>query len=308
MPKISILLPSLRPKLLQSTLFGISICSAGHDYEVIVVSPDPVSGERVRWVKETEKRGCIAAHLRAFEESAGDVIVLMTDDTIVLPGWLDAIATTIGEGEKQYFPYCVGLNRLNSRFVGTVFGKYYAYFPAISRRSLDAVGGLFDPRFTAHWADPDLGLRIWDAGGRVEFCEKARAAVSSLQRHFVEAAHKSSAFERDARSFMAKWGHLAGEEFSREIRAVNRDLPVEALQERTILMEPSHKVVVERRTLGQELRRRLRPPRYVRRFVTHDHVRSLYESTRMPRWSPARMYAYELGRLAAMGYLDPCGS
>lgn len=307
MTKFSILLPTLRPKLFQCALFGITFCSEGCDYEVIAVSPVPVAGERVRWIKETTTSGCIAANLQGYEECSGDLIVLMTDDTIVFPGWLQALEAAIREGESQHFPYCVGLNRVNLPVIGTVFGKYYAYFPAMSRRSLEAVGGLFDPQFVAHWADPDLGMRVWSAGGRVEFCENARAAVSSLQFHYAESKHKTSAFYADTERFLKKWGYLAGNEFSLDYRDVNRDLPRDVLRDRTVMIEQVRKgqKKVEpkpRRTFGSELQRRLRrPPPWVRHIPRH--VRSAYEWMHLRGWGPAEMYTYELGWLAERGYL-----
>lgn len=249
-PRFSILLPTLRRKLFEATLHTIYQHSQGLDYEIVVVSPFKVEGERIVWVEEKKAGGCIRAFADAYERSTGDIIVAMTDDTIALPGWLEAIDRWIVAGEKQYMPYCIGLNRVNVATLGTVFGKYYGYFPAISRRSIEAAGGWFyDPSFVGNWADPDLGMRVWDAGGRVEYCWEARIQMVTIQSQFAEAVHKAGRyFITDSETFWNKWNHTVPEFVrSRQFRDINADYHIDLMKDRTILIDYVPMEELERR-------------------------------------------------------------
>lgn len=243
-PRFSILLPTLRRKLFEATLHSIYANSKSNNYEIIVVSPFPVKGENIRWIEEKHAGGCIRAFADAYEQSRGDIIVAMTDDTMALPGWLDAIDRWIIEGEKKYMPYCVSLNRVNVPMLGTAYGKHYAYFPAISRRSIQAAGGLFyDPAFVGNWADPDLGMRVWEAGGRVEFCRDSYIFLVTLQAHFSEAAHKTGRyFAKDTELFCRRWGHIAPPELSSTfLRDINVNYSIDMAKDNTILIQPMEK-------------------------------------------------------------------
>lgn len=267
MPKFSILLPTLRPQLFASALHSIQVNSAGHDYEVVVVSPFQAQGDRVRWVKETQARGCVAAFAQTAHASVGDILVSMTDDRIALPGWLDLLEAKVREGERRSFPFCLDLCRVNDPFFHTVFGRLYALNPVASRKSVDAVGEFWDPSFTAHWADPDFSLRVWNAGGRVEFSELSCIAGSTLQAAYSESPHKSRGYEQDRRVFMSRWAHLAEDRFSTEDRDMNRYHPLKALKDNTALLPQIRKygrVGGAFRAAGKQVAR-LAPGRIMRR-------------------------------------------
>ena len=315
-PTFSIIVPTLRPKLLACTLYSIHRNSVGHDYEVVVVSPFEASGDRVRWSRERTARGSIAAHIQGVAESRGDIIITMTDDTIALSGWLDTIEQRIADGEKKWFPFCLSLNRINSPLVGTVFGRYYAYFSIVSRRTVEALGGMYDPAFKGNWADPDFGLRIWDRGGRVEFCAEATTMCSTLQLYFAEAPHKTVARQDDTELFFQRWGHLAGDAFSTRVVDVNRNFPLSVLRNNTVHVEQVK-----------------RPKGFVQRAAQACHWQYLRVISRLWRetewlrlrnrdssfldeWTPEQMYLYEVRRASRsiirpfLGYVNrlPAGS
>lgn len=168
--KISFTLPSVFPDDLNRTLDAIYAATRTIDYEIVVVSRFEVSKPKVKWVREDEARGCVPAHVTAFENASGDFVLAFSDDVTVLPNWDAQAMADFHEREQGRRPFCLGLH-LSTRVVGTVFGIYYPFFPLVRRATLDAVG-FFSDRYQAHFADSDLALRIWEGGGRCEFSSR----------------------------------------------------------------------------------------------------------------------------------------
>lgn len=210
--KITFTLPSLFPEILQATiqtLYQNLPSNAGFEYEIVIVSPFQVTGPYIKWVPEDKPRGNSFAHNQAYLHSTGDVIIALSDDFFFQEPFLESAIAQLVEGEKSYFPYACGLT---SNLVGTVFGIYYPYFPVISRRSIEAVGGFYSPEFIAHFADCDLALRIWSSGGKCEIAMDSH--IYGLERkqqvELPESQHRSLAKVQDMETFLKKWMPLYG--------------------------------------------------------------------------------------------------
>jgi hypothetical protein len=224
--KLSITLPSLFPDLLAQALESIRRNTVNVDYEVIVVSPFPVAGADVIWAPETEARGNCPAHAAALSQATGDIVLAMCDDMRPQPGWADRLLAFFLERERGAFPYACGLN-VDGWPVGSVYGLYYPYFPVLRPASIKRAGGYFDPGFHAHFGDCDLGLRIWQAGGRCEFCRDARLSPlrTPIDEH-AEAPTKHSARAVDLARFTRRWRSTYGVGWrDREIRDFNLNIP-----------------------------------------------------------------------------------
>jgi glycosyltransferase involved in cell wall biosynthesis len=196
MPRLSLLMPTLRPDYADNAIRQVLMCSGGNDYELIVVSPFPVAGDRIRHVPEAEPEGDSAAYARALAVASGDIVLPMIDDFAPAYGWLDGIEAAVAEGERRGLPFCGSLYWTNHPWFNTAYGRYYAFFPVMSRRSIDRVGGYIDTVFRANFGDVDLSLRVWDAGGHCALLPrcpiyKARpedeARLSPYKRHGAQA-------------------------------------------------------------------------------------------------------------------------
>lgn len=198
------------------------------------MSPFPARGDRIRWIEEREKRGTIAAHADAYEQTDSDFVVAMNDYAITHRNWLRNAIDFVSESERDGRPFCGGLfwaigKTGSGGTLGTVFGHYYPYFPIARRTSYDAVGGYFSREFTAHFADPDLGLRFWAAGGVCRPCWDS-VIVAAPERMAVtgEQMGITSALEQDMQVFLAKWRPVFGTDWPAErLHDFNIDIPAQ---------------------------------------------------------------------------------
>jgi hypothetical protein len=179
-PFISISLPSIYADCLGRTLRNVRDATRSR-YEVILVSPTAPPedcAEHVTWIEEKPGTGtgCNAGHAAALEHMRGDFFMPWVDDHYLLDGW-DALALANYERREAAFhgsapgkPFALGMRHIFPHHVGTQFGIYYPYFPLIRRKYVEQVGW-YDPAYLKGFADGDLALRVWSAGGRCEWSD-----------------------------------------------------------------------------------------------------------------------------------------
>jgi hypothetical protein len=190
MAKISISLPSIYEPCLVRTLKNLRDATRD-ELEVILVSPiNPrVEGTEhfVKWIEEPvgTGTGCNAGHAAAFEHMTGEFCMPWVDDHLLADGWDVMALANYKERERAFHatvkgkgkPFVLGLHHAWPHHVGTQFGMFYSYFPLVRRTHLKKVGW-FDPAFKKGFADGDLALRVWSAGGRCEWSERALLVVT----------------------------------------------------------------------------------------------------------------------------------
>lgn len=101
-PRVSILIPVYGKALLTFTCLKSVLAHTGTgEYEVIVLddsSPEPISAALrdvtgVRFERNAQNLGFVANCNRGAALARGEIIVFLNNDTIVTPGWLDALVT-----------------------------------------------------------------------------------------------------------------------------------------------------------------------------------------------------------------------
>ncbi|MCF3591020.1 class I SAM-dependent methyltransferase [Planktothrix agardhii 1029] len=239
--KLSITLPSLHKNLVESTINRIYSTTENIDYEIIVVSPFKISGPNIKWVPETEPSGNCGAHAAAWEASEGDIIVAMCDDFVPESGCFESVVSFLIEREKSYFPYACGLN-WNIGKIGTVFGYYYPYIPALSRKSIEKIAGYYLRDYISDYGDCDIGMRIWDANGRCELCEAAKIDSIGDRLGIPNIlANRGISLQKGAEIFEEKWQEKYGKGWGSQY---NVNLPFSVLREHTFYKASSLTVKV----------------------------------------------------------------
>lgn len=149
---VSVIIPSIRRvgRLLQA------LDSISNVHEIVVVTDDP---ETIATCRQLDKpMHIIEAHCNAIEgwnigaaHATGDWFVLIGDDCVLLPGWLEAVQTTPNRGfVGLYEGYDVG-------FVG-----HYAISRDCACEVLNGV--VMVPHYKSWWVDQETCWHIHQAG------------------------------------------------------------------------------------------------------------------------------------------------
>lgn len=238
---ISITLPSLDPLALDRALENIATTTVG-PVEVVVVSPFPPSphlrGRDVTWIKEDESEGANAAHEAALRAASGNFALAWVDDHEFVPGWDAYAVADFVEGEGRAFgghamrPFCLGLRQIEPRHVGTCFGNYYPYFP-LMRREAAARGFWLSGEYRVGFADCDLGMRVWNAGGRCEWSREPLVRVlpeDDRKRSGPDWDGEAHTRQADTALFLSRWANRFGAGYDvTSLRGFNVDVPLDML-------------------------------------------------------------------------------
>lgn len=224
-PEVSILLPSLRPDAVALKVKQFQETNPDMDYELVVVSPFEIVGEKVVHVLETERRGVIHAINQAYTHAQGKFIVLWSDDATPEAGCLKAIIEFV-KGKQT--PFLASFRRRDIRGVEheqwAVYGKLYAGWLCADRATFELVGGLFNPAYRNYWADPDLSLRVWENGGEVAVCREAWINVEQINDQ-VKSENLKSSFEIDTETFFGYWHSKLGKGKRKDWESINVAIP-----------------------------------------------------------------------------------
>ncbi|MEN6348500.1 MAG: glycosyltransferase [Syntrophomonas sp.] len=232
-PEISVILPSLRPEKAHKCIESIAATSKGVNYEVVVVSPldmcnllDGCKGyERIKFVQEEKKEGCNQAYTNGYEKAAGKYIFAIADDHRLGQDCLKNLIGFMQPHDEEIFlagARCYGVYGPGPE--NTTYGFYYAYTPCIRRNLVADVSGFYDPYYKHYYGDPDLAMRVWHNGGKVELCLDAWVEYhNELDNIDLEAQTDNS--EMDFNAFFERWhpiyGHLAKSCNEKDINVCN---------------------------------------------------------------------------------------
>lgn len=201
---VSVLLPTVRPHLLQRSLASIGPAAGALRYEVIVVADfeePPVNDPYVTWVQRP-RRGVVDALIAAHDVSQGEYIFSFNDES-----QLEALALQRLFDVAVECPRTLLTPRHIPKFPFFYYGLPFAPFPFASRRLISALGGLVDPAYRAFYSDPDLSMRAHAAGVPVQVVEDA--VIHHANHHDKAHVDAVNAYvDADRATFRAKWDHL----------------------------------------------------------------------------------------------------
>lgn len=219
--KLSIILPSMRPKQIEDCLWSIMEYTF-LPYEIILIvdeiknflpiinkiNHNPAYLKNIIILKDTIKNGTVYPINLGLKYAQGEYIVTLSDDARVTPCWADEMYDYL-QKQDQSIPL-LGNFRVydNKEEYGPIgyFGKIFSMFPFIKKTDIDKVGGYYLSDFNAHYADPDLGMRTWNCGGKVITCPYAWI----YHTYNGDKLHKDNYnkyFKKDEETFTKKWGN-----------------------------------------------------------------------------------------------------
>ncbi len=148
---IDILIPSFRPDNVEKIRKNIEECSVGHDINLVF---------------DTKTVGTYNAVRKMFNETSGEWIIHMPDDCTVVPGWIDRMMEMMKDPEI----YVGGWKTYNwiKHEPCKYYGKNFCAFICIRRDIAIKLGGLMHEKYYCFYGDPDLSMRAYAAGGKVQ--------------------------------------------------------------------------------------------------------------------------------------------
>lgn len=226
---ISILIPSLREKLLRERITEFALTNPTTRYEIITVSPFEIKESNVIWIKDSAPfRGSVKATNQALGSATGEYVMYFSDDVSPTKDCLKNMTEFLKSNENGNINPFLGAFKMitiPNREIGP-FGAYnrlYACYGAISKASLLKLNNkLFDNQFLYSWADIDLSLRVWELGGRVEICQNA-IVIPKQEDDEIYKSHRNT-FDKDFNIFLGKWHEKYGVGMERKDGVVNRRL------------------------------------------------------------------------------------
>jgi GT2 family glycosyltransferase len=225
---LSIIIPTVnRADLLERNLTSL-IEGVSCAFEVIVVdgaSEDHTSevlesslqilGERLSVIHEDRREGFVKAANKGFRAASGRNMTWLNDDARALPGALDNALAQIDSAAADVAFLAMFHRWHSTRNVayetlhdGQIYrlchvrGTLYANF-AMGRRLTYERLGYFDERYFLYAADPDLSLKAWHAGMRIE---PAYGSIIEHDEHEDDRRLDDNARGRsDNEKLFAKW-------------------------------------------------------------------------------------------------------
>lgn len=142
-----------------NNLYGIK----NYKYEILVYSPDEVTGENVRWIKETTfSDGCVAAYNALAKAATGKYLVQSGDDYTFDHNFhtaIDLLESSV-YARRRFKMLVLGSDNGLGSFMPAGYPKYTACrYPIIAKETVQNLmnGVMFHPLFKNHYADNWLG-------------------------------------------------------------------------------------------------------------------------------------------------------
>ena len=204
-PVISVILPTIRPHLIEACINRWVPALRTVSTELIVVAdfPAPFPFNRGLWLVQ-ERQGATAATALGYHASRGDYVFAINDETTPDP---DILIRLLEAAEAQ-----LELRLLTPRhepaYPFFYYGLPFAPFPFGKWILFKKLGGFFDTAYKAFYADPDLSLRAHANSVPVEVVPRAviHHANDITRPDHIEAV--SSYLAADRELFRSRWDHL----------------------------------------------------------------------------------------------------
>lgn len=157
------------------------------NYEIVIVDGNSTDGSiqylqshpKVRLYQEDKPRGCCYAFNQAFRLASGDWVCWLNDDVEIYPGsFMNIMKFLLNPANSRVGMGAFTSSRNQKNIYDFVLNSCmrvpipYANFGIIRKELLEQIGYL-DLNYKKYGWDPDLAMKVWDAGFTVEACPNA---------------------------------------------------------------------------------------------------------------------------------------
>lgn len=206
-PAITVVLPTVRPRLLDDAVGSIIEGAGRIPFELVVVADwhvaEPLLGVQDYSWYVRKRRGPIEAITYGIKRAKGTFLFTLSDEDRLHPGALGELyKRALKNPDKVYTPWWQG------KGPWTYYGKPFPPFPFMSKRTAEKLGGFFDPAYKAHYCDPDLGMRCWAHGVEIEFVTEAGMDHPNDPTDEASVLNRQQWFDQDEALFRARWDEV----------------------------------------------------------------------------------------------------
>lgn len=164
---------------------------------------------RIIWVSEREPQGIVNAVNRGFKVSSGEYINTLSDECECEEKW----AFYMLEFLKTHTINVMGAFNVKPFNPFQYFGRIFSPFPFINRKFLKTVfkneNVFLCPEYKSFYADPDLSMRVWAAGGQVIQVKHAVIHHPHIQDEIHKRGHENFHLS-DREIFIRIWEQVFG--------------------------------------------------------------------------------------------------
>jgi GT2 family glycosyltransferase len=239
MPKFSIIIPVCNNEELTRACLE-SVYANSRDCEVIIVD----NGSKIPWsgpekiIRNEQNRGFPIACNQGIRGACGQVIVLLNNDTIVSPLWLERmeahfknydvvgpLTNYISGPQQLIFSPALETGKIfeaSENIYQKNLGRSAPFFRlvffcvAIKREVIDKIG-LLDEQFSpGNFEDDDFCLRAIDAGFRLGIAEDVLIFHKGSATHKSENLDHANLLKTNAEKFQVKWSAEKYEKLKRQ--------------------------------------------------------------------------------------------
>ena len=241
-PDVSIVIPVYNNLNLTRTCWTSVRKNTGRPHQVIIV--DNASTENVAFeadqnnlevIRNETNRGFAYACNQGIMYSHGDFVVILNNDTIVTPGWLERLiwhmeddqdigilgVTTNYAGSEQQIPVAYKTEKQLYDFSEDIYRKHrhrrketrkVVAVCVVLRRKMLRAAGLFDTRFgLGNFEDDDICLRARLAGYKVAFARDVFIHHAGSKTFQALKVDYGRLMEENRKKYEAKWAPVARE-------------------------------------------------------------------------------------------------
>lgn len=218
-PILSIIIPSLRPQKLLDCILNINL-NTHLSYEIICVVDDfdrfdkiPLlfgfSGHTIKFIKDDKCIGTTYPIQLGLEQSSGTYIVALSDDALPQENWADNMYSFLDKQNNSIPLIGSFVVYDETGELGNIgyYGRSFSPFPFIRKDNIDKIGGYYETKYNAYFADPSTGIRCWEAGGKVLVCPEAKI-YHKYNPDTLHLSNKDKYWEHDESIFKETWKHL----------------------------------------------------------------------------------------------------
>lgn len=202
-PAVSVILPTIRPQLVEACLQNLKGAHRDIPTEIVVVADFacPSHLNHSPWYVRN-RNGVIDAINLGYQASQGEYVFLTNDETTMGE---DCIAKLYDAAQKHQ-GHVLGPCHLPP-YTFVYYDKPFIPFIFAHRAVIERCGGFLDPTYRAFYADPDFSLRAHQAGVPLTEIPEAEIHHHNTRRPDHEIA-VSKWLEADRAEFRRRWDHL----------------------------------------------------------------------------------------------------